>query len=142
VTGSFLVVVACGLALAIDDTQGTKPMTDAQKIQGTWALKSAERNGKPLPNEVTKQITLIFAGDKLATRNEDRTTTATFKLHPDQSPKGIDMDMDGNLGLGIYQLDGDDLKIVHGEVGDPRPKDFDFKGTAGLTLLVLTREKS
>jgi uncharacterized protein (TIGR03067 family) len=131
----------CGLLLATGALQDQKPMTDQDKIQGTWTLKSAEREGKTVPGEVTKQISLIFSGDQLTTRNKDRTTRATFKLHPDLSPKGIDLDMEGSVGLGIYELAGDDLKIVHGEVGDPRPKGFDLGGTSGLTLLVLKREK-
>jgi uncharacterized protein (TIGR03067 family) len=135
------IVAMCGLLLASDDSKDKKPVTDHDNIQGTWSLESAVRDGKPLPSEVTKQIRLIFSGDKLATKNKDRTTAATFKLHPDQTPKGIDLDMDGNVGLGIYQLVGDELNIVHGEVGDPRPKAFDLEGTSGLTLLILKREK-
>jgi len=115
-------------------------MGDHEKIQGTWAVVSAERNGKPLPDQVTQQIKLIFAGHKLTTQHKDRKTEATFKLDANKTPKQIDLNMDGNVGEGIYQLDGDGLKIVHGEVGDARPKDFPKAGS-GLTVLVLKREK-
>jgi uncharacterized protein (TIGR03067 family) len=116
-------------------------MGDQEKIQGTWALVSGERNGKPLSYEVIQHIKLIFAGDKLTTQQKDHKTEATFKLDPNETPKEIDLDMQGNIGKGIYQLDGDSLKIVHGEVGDARPKDFPKAGS-GLTILVLKREKS
>jgi uncharacterized protein (TIGR03067 family) len=115
-------------------------MGDQENIQGTWALASGERNGKALPAEVVQQVKLIFAGDKLTTKHKDRKTEATFKLDSNKTPKEIDLDMDGNVGKGIYELDGDSLKIVHGEVGDARPKDFPGAG-AGLTVLVLKREK-
>jgi len=126
--------------LAADNTKEKQAMGDHEKIQGTWAVVSAERNGKPLPDQVTQQIKLIFAGHKLTTQHKDRKTEATFKLDANKTPKQIDLNMDGNVGEGIYQLDGDGLKIVHGEVGDARPKDFPKAGS-GLTVLVLKREK-
>ena len=116
-------------------------MKDEDKIQGTWLLESGERHGKALPDNVVKNATLIFAGDKLTTKTKDRATESKFTLHVDKTPKEIDLDMDGNVGLGIYQLEDDSLKIVHGEVGDARPTTFETKNQSGLTLLVLKRQK-
>ena len=115
-------------------------MSDQEMIQGTWALVSGERNGKPFPDEVIQHVQLIFTGEKLATKNKNRQTEATFKLDPSRAPKEIDLDMEGNVGMGVYQLVGDTLKIAHGEVGDARPKEFPTAGS-GLTVLVLRREK-
>jgi uncharacterized protein (TIGR03067 family) len=137
----FILVAACGLLLAGDKTKEKQLMGDQEKIQGGWALVSGERNGKPLPDEVLPHVKLIFAGDKLTTKHKDRETEATFKLVSSKTPKEIDLDMDGSVGKGIYQLEGDTLRIVHGEVGNPRPKDFPAAGS-GLTVLVLKREKS
>jgi uncharacterized protein (TIGR03067 family) len=137
----FLVAAACGLLLAADNTKEKVAMGDQEKIQGTWALVSGERNGKPLQDQVIQHIKLIFAGDKLTTQHKDRKTEASFNLDANKTPKEIDLDMDGSVGKGIYQLDGDSLKIVHGEVGDARPKDFPKAGS-GLTVLVLKRQKS
>jgi hypothetical protein len=50
------------------------------------------------------------------------------------------VDMDGNAGLGIYALDGDNLRILHGEVANARPTTFDAKDRETLTLLVLRRQ--
>jgi uncharacterized protein (TIGR03067 family) len=136
-----LLLAACGLLLAANNTKEKPVMGDQQKIQGTWTLVSVERNGKPLPDEVIQHIKLIFAGDKLTTQSKDRKTEGTFKLDSNKTPKEIDLDMDGHIGKGIYQLDGDNLKIVHGEVGDARPQDFPRAGS-GLTVLVGKREKS
>jgi uncharacterized protein (TIGR03067 family) len=104
-------------------------------------LVSGERDGKPIPAEVAKNVKLVFAGNKLTTVNKGRKSEATFKLDPDKNPREIDVDMDGSVGKGIYQLDDDNLKIAHGEVGDPRPKEFPEKEGSGLTVLVLKREK-
>ena len=52
-------------------------------------------------------MTLTFDGGVLKTAKADGVTVATFTLHPETNPKGIDLDMDGNLGLGIYKLKED-----------------------------------
>jgi uncharacterized protein (TIGR03067 family) len=136
----FLLVAACSLLPAAAEAEEKKPMGDQEKIQGTWALVSGERGGKPLPDEVVTHVKLIFSGKKLTTKNKDRQTEAAFKLDPNKEPKEIDVDMEGSVGKGIYQLDGDTLKIAHGEVGDTRPKEFPKAGS-GLTVLVLKRDK-
>lgn len=137
---AFILVTACSLLLAAHEGKEKKPMTDRENIQGTWALTSGERSGKPLPDEVVRHVKLIFSGERLTTKNKDRQTETTFTLDPNKEPKEIDMHMEGSVGKGIYQLDGDTLKIVHGEVGDARPREFPKTGS-GLTVLVLKREK-
>jgi uncharacterized protein (TIGR03067 family) len=134
-------LLLCGLWLTAGQAQQKEPPKDQESIQGTWQLQSGERNGKALPESVVQGIKLTFAGNKLTTKNKDRSSEAKFTLHAEGSPKKIDLDMDGNVGQGLYELDGDTLKIVHGEVGEPRPTKFDTKGQTGLTLLVLKREK-
>ncbi len=116
-------------------------MSDQDKIQGTWTVVSGHRHGNAFPEEVAKNVRLIFAENKLTTMNKDRGTTFAFVLHPDQTPKAIDMDMQGHIGQGIYALEGDGLKIIHGEAGTPRPTTFDGPEAASLTLLELQRAK-
>jgi uncharacterized protein (TIGR03067 family) len=70
-------------------------MSDQEDIQGAWALLSAERNGKHVPDDVIQHIQLIFAGDALTTKHKDRKTVASFKLDAKQTPKEIDLDMGG-----------------------------------------------
>jgi uncharacterized protein (TIGR03067 family) len=136
-----LVALACSFLVSTGRAADPAAAGDKDRIQGTWSVVSGEHGGKPIPAEVARNVKLVFAGNKLTTMNKDRKTEATFKLDPDKKPKEIDVDMDGNVGKGIYQLDGDNLKIAHGEVGDPRPKDFPEKEGSGLTVLVLKREK-
>ena len=116
-------------------------MNDQEQIQGNWLLISAERNGKATPEDVAANIRLVFDGDKLLTKNKDRVTEAKFRLNPDKKPSEIDLDMDGQVGHGIYTLQGDSLKIIHGEAGDIRPTEFAAATGSGLTLLVLKRDK-
>lgn len=136
---STILLAASGLLLAAGPAEEKPTMTDEQKIQGAWSLVSGERHGKPFPEDVVKNVTLVFAKDILTTKNRDRETTAKFTLHEHETPKQIDLDMDGSIGEGIYELTGDDLKLLHGEVGDPRPAAFDANRDH-LTLLILKRK--
>jgi uncharacterized protein (TIGR03067 family) len=114
-------------------------MNDFERLQGTWALISGERNGEKFTTQVTKNVRLTFAGDALKTHKGDEVTEATFKLHPEMNPKGIELDMDGSVGLGIYKLEADTLTILHGEIDQPRPSDFDAIKNGDLTMLVLQK---
>jgi uncharacterized protein (TIGR03067 family) len=114
-------------------------MNDFERIQGSWALVSGERHGERFTTEVTKDVKLTFAGDALRTHKGDDVSEATFALHPEMNPKGIDLNMDGGVGLGIYKLEGQKLTVLHGEVDQPRPADFDAVEGGDLTLLVLEK---
>jgi hypothetical protein len=51
------------------------------------------------------------------------------------------VDFDGEPGKGIYQLDGDKLKVAHGGPSDPRPKDFTSKEGSKVMVMVFQRDK-
>jgi uncharacterized protein (TIGR03067 family) len=132
-------VLLCGIALVAMPRRKEPAMSDFEKIQGTWALVSGERHGKAFSAEVVQGVTLEFNQDTLSTKNRGHVSEAKFTLHPGTTPKGIDLDMQGSIGQGIYQLQEDTLTILHGEVGEIRPTEFDPKQTPRMTLLCLTR---
>jgi uncharacterized protein (TIGR03067 family) len=119
--------------------QEMSAMNDSDRIQGSWALVSGERHGEKFSDKVVQQVKLTFAGDTLKTRQNNNVTEARFILHPETNPKGIDLDMDGSLGLGIYKLEGHTLTILHGEIEEPRPANFDAVKGRNLTMLVLQK---
>jgi uncharacterized protein (TIGR03067 family) len=118
----------------------TKPaLTDLDLIQGEWALVSGERHGEAFGADAIKDVSLVFTENRLTTKKADGSTEAIFELHPESQPKGIDLNMDGSFGLGIYMLEADSLSILHGEIDEARPRDFDAVKDGNLTLLVLRR---
>ena len=118
----------------------TKPaLTDVDLIQGEWALVSGERHGEAFMPDAIKDVRLVFTENRLTTKKADGSTEATFVLHPEMQPKGIDLNMDGSVGLGIYRIEADSLSILHGEIEEPRPRNFDAVRNGNLTLLVLRR---
>jgi uncharacterized protein (TIGR03067 family) len=135
------VALVIGLLVAAAGAEDKSAKGDKDKLQGTWAMVSGERDGKPIPEENAKNTKVEFAGDKMVIHNKDRKTEGTFKLNTDKKPKAIDVDLGGQQGKGIYQLEGDTLKVAHGEAGGPRPKDFSTKEGSGVTVVVFKRQK-
>ena len=121
--------------------QVVKASNDFEKIQGTWKLVSGERHGEKFTAETIQTVKLTFAGDALRTQKGGDASEATFTLHSEMDPKGIDLNMDGSLGLGIYKLEGTTLTILHGEVDQPRPTDFGAVESGELTMLVLQKSE-
>jgi uncharacterized protein (TIGR03067 family) len=137
-----VLVVAVSLVVSAGAAQDKAGATDKDKIQGTWKIVSGEKGGKPLPADKLKDIKVVFAGDKLTFSSGGKSSEHAFKLDPAKKPKEIDVEFGGKTGTGIYELDGNTLKIAHGELGDPRPKEFASKEGSDVTFMVMKREKS
>ena len=58
-----LMALTVGLLVAADAPKDEAAKKDLEKLQGTWALVSAERDGKRLPDAEVKKTKITFAGD-------------------------------------------------------------------------------
>ncbi len=130
------VVLAAGLLLAADD-----PKKEAEKFAGTWGVVAAERDGKP--NDEIKNDKLIIAGDKITIKTARGDEDATFTVDPAKKPKSIDVKPSKeNVTIqGIYEIEGDNLKICFAGPGGERPADFTTKAGSKRMLITLKREK-
>jgi uncharacterized protein (TIGR03067 family) len=127
-------IFVTGLSFAADDA-GKKEL---EKLQGTWKVVKAIKDGRAQPEDAVKKMKVSIAGDKLTV---DRETTP-FVIDPSKKPATIDITVDKKLTLqGIYELDKDTLKICVGLEGVKRPADFKAGENSGCSLLVLEREK-
>jgi uncharacterized protein (TIGR03067 family) len=135
-----LIVLVAGLLLAADDAK-----KDVQKFQGEWTLVSAKRDGQDIPEEMIKGIKRTIKGDDYSvTRDGETLLKGKFKVDPSKKPKTIDLTFKDQSGaevtaLGVYDLDGDNLKICYSNPGKDRPKDF--VSETGITLGVWKRAK-
>jgi uncharacterized protein (TIGR03067 family) len=108
---------------------------EVRKFQGTWTLESSETGGKEIPARDLKGFILTFEGDKHTLKMGDEVVqVGTQKLDPSKSPKAIDVTMTegpnkGAVMLGIYEIDGDTLKVCFDPQGKRRPTEF--KSVAG-----------
>jgi uncharacterized protein (TIGR03067 family) len=119
---------------------------DPELIQGAWKIESMEVGSKRQPAERVKGVYLVFKGNTMSFKEQHRSESISFKLHPSNAPKALDLgepDDPFNLTHGIYELNGDQLKICMDRVRDgARPTAFESKPGSQTMLVVLTREKN
>src|SRR5437879_4175702 len=131
-----LVTLLCTLVLTASGGFGARAEGKAdvenelKKFQGTWTFESVEAGGKELPAGELKALILTFEGDKHTVKKGDEVIqVGTQKLDPSKSPKTIDVTMaegpnKGAVMLGIYEIDGDTLKVCFDPQGKRRPTEF------------------
>jgi uncharacterized protein (TIGR03067 family) len=137
-----------GLVVAKDDTKG-----DAAPIQGTWKVVSFQEAGRrdPPPPAALEQMgmRIVISKDRYTVKTKEMTDARTYKVDPSKSPKWFELEgvkasggVEVGPNLGIYELNGDELKLCLGRSGKDRPTSFDPNNDpAADVLLILKREK-
>lgn len=103
---------------------------ETKKFQGDWTFESSQTGGKEIPAGELKGIVVIFEGDKHTVKKGDEVLqVGTQKLDPSKSPKAMDVTITegpskGAIMLGIYEIDGDTLKVCFDPQGKKRPTEF------------------
>ena len=141
-----VVLVACGgiVGRADDKADGAKEL---EKFRGAWTFESVEAGGKKLPTEPFQGMTVVFDGEKYVVKKGDETIqSATQKLDPSKSPKTLDATVtdgpnQGTVILGIYEIDGDTLKVCFDPEGKTRPTEFKTEPGSQTTLVIHKRLK-
>jgi uncharacterized protein (TIGR03067 family) len=119
---------------------------DQEKIQGTWNMQTWTGGGKDRPAEEVAKMQLVLKDDQFIPQqggSPEPGGPSTFKLDATKKPPIIDVtNKNGEVALGIYQLDGDDLKMAFRRPGGKdRPTEFASPADSDVLLLVLKREK-
>jgi uncharacterized protein (TIGR03067 family) len=141
-----ILILAAGLSVAADDSKKDSPDKEYARFQGTWQVLSLEVDGMKIPKEAFKDARLIIKGKEFTMKEMVATYRGTFILDPGKSPKRIDLKFTegpekGNTSYGIYELNGDDLKVCLTITSKDRPTAFAAKAESGHGLEVLKREK-
>jgi uncharacterized protein (TIGR03067 family) len=129
-----LIMPLCALAFCFGTVTRADDKGDLEKefkkFHGVWTFDSVEASGKKASADQFKDATVTFAGDKFTVKNGNEVFQAgTQKLDPSKSPKTIDAMITegqnkGAVMLGIYEIDGDTLKVCFDEAGKKRPTEF------------------
>lgn len=135
-----VVFVACPF-LAAQPPQADAAKEDLKKLQGAWKVEKLEAGGMEIKD--AKLGTLTFKDNQIP----EFGTEMTVKLDPSKKPKEIDLvrTKDGRPWYGVYELDGDKLKlslalVEQGKLAEQkRPTDFDTKKPQ--MVFTLTRAK-
>ena len=143
--GVLLATIGFAAAVVADDAADKK---DKEKLQGTWAAVSGEKEGKEDPE--AKEHALVFEGDKFSVKKGDKVVVrGTFKIDASKSPETMDIeisegpeDVKGKTAQAIYALDGDELTWCVAEPGSgKRPEKLATKEGVKHMLVKLKREK-
>ena len=126
-------------AMKVRGEKRTDDKTDAEKelkkFQGDWTFESSEAGGQKLPADQLKDFVLTFDGAKHTVKSGTTIIqTGTQTIDPSKSPKTIDVTLTegpskGTVILGIYEIEGDTLKVCFDMGGKKRPTEF--KSMAG-----------
>jgi RNA polymerase sigma factor (sigma-70 family) len=124
-----------------------KAADDLKKLEGTWDIVDAERGGKRVAADERKGMTVSIRDGKLVIDSPAGASQPfLIRVDPSPSPKHIDMiPAVGEAILGIYELDGDSLKLGWGNVSKAGERQKEFKtspAAPGSSVLHLRRQKN
>ena len=113
-----------------------------------WLVTVTEAALVKVPADELKGLALIFRGDAIHIREGGKTTeNFAFTLDPTKKIKEIDLTLKvgpqkGRVDRGIYQLDGDTLRIcIQSNKDAPRPSEFRSPVGSDLWLVMLQKAK-
>ena len=116
-------------------------------MQGDWMVVSMTTSGTKLADDEAQILFRTIVGDKYTvTRFSKVVGQGIFKIDATKQPKTIDSTPAGPPDkvqpiLGIYEFDGQRLKISNALPGKPRPANFDAQFGSGQTAIVWEPEK-
>ncbi|HEV3198035.1 MAG TPA: TIGR03067 domain-containing protein [Bryobacteraceae bacterium] len=136
-----LLVVLAGGAGKEDAT--TK---DLEKMQGNWAQVSMVVDGEKLGEDEAQALFRTIKGQEYTVARYKKTIgKGSFTLDAGKKPKNIDarpaIAGQNITMLGIYEFEGEKLKLCFARAGRPRPTEFAARKDSGHTFSVWEREK-
>ncbi|MEO6811228.1 MAG: TIGR03067 domain-containing protein [Isosphaeraceae bacterium] len=122
--------------------------TDRELIQGPWKIVSITQDGTKESDESVHGGRIEFSEDGYTVRANDQIVEqGSQSLDSSKQPKTIDFKITrgpakGKTQPGIYQLEGDQLRVCFAHPGgSDRPKQFTSTTESRTILLVLRREQ-
>lgn len=129
--------LAAGFSLAQEGVR-----REMARLEGTWQLVSAVKDGKKTPEDVIAKIRVVIKGGKHSVffGKEAAVKEIPFVIDPTKNPKTtVDTLPDGRKIHGIYKLEGDVLTSCVAEPNQAAPKRFAAEPGSGHTLRVFRR---
>lgn len=121
---------------------------DIEAMKGNWKITKLEAGGQPSLASFTEKLTFIITPETLTLTDGKHDEATKYKLNTTTKPRQIDIlaerkQADGSkkeqAAPGIYELNGDVLKICFVKDG-ARPTAFATKANEPAVLMELKRE--
>ena len=113
---------------------------ERSKFIGTWVATDSEFQGVRMNPAGLKEMKWTFTRDKVSFTMLGKAMEATYSLQPTVNPKTFDFKGPETAIQGIYELQGDNLKVCC--AATERPAAFSTGGTSQDTLLILFHRES
>jgi uncharacterized protein (TIGR03067 family) len=129
--------------------EGTKEdaAADLMRMQGDWVVVSMEVDGMKVPDDDAMALFRSVKGDSYTVSRYRRVRgKGTIRLDATNRPRAIDAIPAGATDkaqslLGIYEFEGNKLKLCFARPGTARPTEFSAKEDSGHTFTIWQREK-
>jgi len=141
-----LLLALVGLTAA-DAAKEDAAAEDLKKMQGDWIVVTMVADGMKIPDDDAQALFRTVKGDQYTVSRYRRVIgKGTIQLDATKKPRTIDARpagaaRDAKPILGIYEFDGDKLKLCFAPAGKERPTQFRSEEGSGLTLTVWQSER-
>jgi erythromycin esterase len=134
---------AAGWFLQESEPLATEVRNELKRLEGTWDVTAVVVNGEDTPVAGSlKGLQVIMTGDQRTVKTgETVLAQGSYRVDPRARPRAIDVTITqgafkGQSLQGIYELDGDALRICLAMKGGRRPTEMISKPDSGHTLTV------
>jgi uncharacterized protein (TIGR03067 family) len=130
-------------SLRAADTPTNDAKTAQKNMQGAWKAEKAVIGGHDAGKEVLDKLVVEIKDNKVRIRDGSTDSDAEMKLDPSKKPAWIDLTptREKQVIKGIYEQEGDSLKLCWTKEGKDRPTAFESKEGSETVLMVLKRDK-
>jgi uncharacterized protein (TIGR03067 family) len=120
--------------------------TKKDTLDGSWVVTSFIAEGKEVPADKVKKMTVVFRGDLLVLNDNGQEEKYQVILDPLQKPRAIDFfeGFRSPVVVGIYELKGDVLKLCWNKPesgAKGRPGKFAASPASPYSLMILKRKE-
>jgi uncharacterized protein (TIGR03067 family) len=123
----------------------SRPESIRSSCKAPGRYRQRQIDGRNVPAEDVKGDRIEVKGNNFNMTTKGAVSRGTFKLDAVSTPGTLDMTFTegpekGNSYLGIFQVDGDKLKLCRADFGKERPTVFAGKAGGGHVLETLKRK--
>lgn len=141
------ILLALGCLIGSDDAKTSyQSKKDLKKMQGTWHAIAVEVKGTPSDADALKKFELVVKNDSYTVKTSGKEhVLAKLVLAADKEPKEMDIVLETDpVYKGIYEIDGDTLKIclvLSSDDDSKRPKEFKSEEDSNTALFTWERTR-